>query len=110
VENCLDGPAGRRVCETRALCGGANGVATGCCSSLLVLAVEAGVPDASTVGASAPAVGPSADGDTPADAAVGALEGAAVGVSDAAVVVRLEGAAIDSGAAVDSGAPIVAFG
>jgi hypothetical protein len=91
---------------------------------LVLLAVEAGVLDASTVGASAAALDPSAAGDTPTAPAVDALEGvgakalgvtavealtAAVGACGVAVVVRLEAAAVDSGAA-DSCATTVAFG
>ena len=97
---------------------------SGCCNSLVLLAIEAGVLDAATVGASAAAVAPSAVGVTPAAAAVEVLEGeaanapgvagvvgltAAVGASDPVVVVRLEAAAVDSDAAVDSGATTVAF-
>jgi hypothetical protein len=123
--DCFDGPAGRRVCgETCARRGGADGVVSGCCNSLALLAIEAGVLDAATVGASAAAVAPSAVGVTPAAAAVEALEGEAanapgvagvVGLTAAAgawapvVVVRLETAAVDSGAAVDSDATTVAF-
>ena len=77
-------------------------MARGCCDSLVLLAVEAGVLDASTIGASAAAVAPSAVGVTPAAAAAGAW--------GAVVVVRLEAAGVDSGAAVDSDATTVAFG
>jgi hypothetical protein len=126
VKDCFSGPAARRVGrETCARRGGADGVARGCCNSLMVPAVEAGVLDASTVGVSAAAAASSAVGVTPAVAAVDALEGkaadaldvagvegltAAVGASDAVVVVRLEAAAVDSGAAVDWCATTVAFG
>jgi hypothetical protein len=91
----------------------------------VLLAVEAGLLDASTFGASAAAVAPSTMGVTSAAAAVEALEGeaanapgvagvvgmtAAAGAWRAVVVVRLEVAAVDSGAAVDSDATTVAFG
>jgi hypothetical protein len=117
---------GPRACrETCARCGAADGVARGCCNSLVVLAIEVGALDASIVGASAATVAPSPVGVTLAAAAVAALEGevanalgvagvegltAGVGASGAVVVLRLEAATVDSDAAVDSGATTVAFG
>ena len=120
----LTDPRAGAVCgETCARRGGADGVVSGCCNSLVLLAIEAGVLDAATVGASAAAVAPSAVGVTPAAAAVETLRGRPrmrrawqefsydrggrrLG---SGVVVRLETAAVDSDAAVDSGATTVAF-
>ena len=110
MESCRDRVAGKR----------GEGAASGCCSSPAMLAVEAGVPDASAVGASS-AIDPPAAGDTPDAAAVAALDGvaantlgvaavealtAAAGDSDGAVVGRLEAAVVDSSAtAVEFGRP-----
>jgi hypothetical protein len=119
------------TCELRI---GTGAVATGCRSSLVLLAPEVGMFEGSTVGASAAAIDFSAAGDdttsaagddAPAAAAVAALAGvdvnalgvtavvalaAAEGVSDAAAIVGPETIAVDSDAAVDSGATTVALG
>jgi hypothetical protein len=126
VDNCFDGPASRSLCrETCARRGKADGVARGDSSSLVVLAIEAGVLDTSTVGASPAAVDPSVAGNPPVAATVDASEGVAadvpgvaaveglttaVGAWGAAVLVRLQTAAVDSDAAVGSGETIVAVG
>jgi hypothetical protein len=114
VEDCFDRPARRRVCRKGcAPGGGADGVARGCCNSLVLLgAVESVVLDASTVGASA-AVSSVVEAP-PAAAAVEALETAtalgvegvegrtaAAGACGVLAVVGLEAATVDSDAAVD---------
>jgi hypothetical protein len=110
------------TCELRI---GTEAVATGCCTSLAVLAVEVAMLEASTVGASAAAIDPSAAGDDTPAAAVDSLEGvdadapgvtaadaltAAVGASDAPTIVGLDAVTVASDAAVDSGTTTVAFG
>lgn len=77
MEDLLDPLAVPRVRETCAWRGGAEGVVRGCCSSLLILNVEAGVPDPWTVTAGMAAVDSSAAGDTLAAVAEDAPEGMA---------------------------------
>ena len=108
MESCRDRPAGKR----------GEGAASGCRGSPAMLAVEAGVPVASAVGASS-AVDPPAAGDTPDTAAVAALDGVAANALGVAAVEALTAAAGDSFAAVvgwlgravvDWGATAVEFG
>lgn len=101
-------------------------MASGFCDSLAVRALEAGVLEASAVDVSAGvAAGPSAVDDTPAAAAVNALEGLAadapgvativalfapLGASGVAMGIRLDAAGVGSDDTTAPGATAVALG
>jgi hypothetical protein len=88
VATCFDGPVERRICrEACELRGGGNRVATGRCSSLAALGVEAGAMRASPFDASVAAV-EAAEGDMPVAAAVDSLlASAALGVTAAEALI-----------------------
>ena len=117
VETCFDGPVNRlicrEVCDCREVCelrGGGNGVATGRCSSLAALGVEAGALRVSPFDASVAADEAAADGmpeaaavdSLPASDALGVTAAeeliAAVGDSAPAMIDGLGAVAVNSGA------------